>query len=128
GVAASPELFDALEADLDLIAYMLEKLLAGESNVALPRLAPKSATGAETAGSFPEPKRVPPKAPVIDQPIVAAVAASAPALRVPPLEADLLELANSVSRLRGELREIEIQTDAQMRSRMTELWQRHGEC
>ena len=36
---ASPELFEALETDLDRIAYVLDRLREGESNVALPWVA-----------------------------------------------------------------------------------------
>jgi chemosensory pili system protein ChpA (sensor histidine kinase/response regulator) len=47
--AATPELFEALETDLDFIAYVLDKLLTGETNVALPWLTPESSAEAEHA-------------------------------------------------------------------------------
>jgi chemosensory pili system protein ChpA (sensor histidine kinase/response regulator) len=43
------------------------------------------------------------------------------------LKSNLLELTNSVIRLRGQMREIEIQAESQIQSQMTLLQEQHGE-
>ena len=43
------------------------------------------------------------------------------------LKANLLELTNSVIRLRGQMREIEIQAESQIQSQMTLLHEQHGD-
>jgi chemosensory pili system protein ChpA (sensor histidine kinase/response regulator) len=177
-VAASPELFDALDADLDVIAYMLDKLLLGEANVALPRLVPNTTelTGRPEA-THPAPKVLVDEHPAVVSstlPVVSAgtgelvprtmaepmsqvlvtegisqatlharedaifeaskssgegIASHGGAKRdIGVIKANLLQLANNVSWLRDRVLEIEIQTDVQMHSRMTELRERHGEC
>jgi chemosensory pili system protein ChpA (sensor histidine kinase/response regulator) len=215
--AASPELFEALETDLDRIAYVLDRLRDGESNVALPWIA----TADEAAAVAPVPEEVaapavdaalrsvtaePPCEPVepevpvsgVDAIVPAAMAAATPVPATPEepatpadvvapetasipaqapapaaattataarvdavegeagpramlrvradtidrlvneagevaiararidgelraLKANLLELTGSVIRLRGQVREIEIQAESQIQSRMTQM-------
>jgi chemosensory pili system protein ChpA (sensor histidine kinase/response regulator) len=228
--AATPELFEALETDLDRIAYVLDKLREGQVNVALPWLAapdeaplvdptvaaatsaPEAsvpATGAaaplEAAASPASPERANVPAPVAEPPVREAAAApahaadaSAPAVSPTPatpatgasattpvpavpapaaaataarpepadgdagpramlrvradtidrlvneagevaiarariegelrgLKANLLELTNSVIRLRTQVREIEIQAESQIQSRMTQMHEHAGD-
>jgi chemosensory pili system protein ChpA (sensor histidine kinase/response regulator) len=183
----SPELFEALDTDLDHVSYVLDALRDGRSNVPLPWLAAMTmeaasaeevAAGeplasapahqpAERAGA-PEPPAVPP---VTERPIVVPLAASVPpslpplpAARPAPgaaeletgtramlrvradtvdrlvneagevaiararvegelraLKANLLELTGSVIRLRNQVREIELQAETQIQSRMSAL-------
>jgi chemosensory pili system protein ChpA (sensor histidine kinase/response regulator) len=123
---APPELFQALDTDLDFIRYMLDRLTAGESNVALPRLAPDSSPEAKPAAR-PEPVSAPPTAPVAERPIALPVATS-PDEPKPALKTNLIELAERMTGLSSQIREVEVQAELQMRSRMTELHERGGEC
>ena len=232
----SPELFEALEEDLDRIAHVLDGLRRGEFNVPLPGMAPpaeastmghapadaaaEAAVAAAPDASRPpdaplEPERAivvpfvlpvpsvesparveapemaatlpPPAAPAapavtagvpvvppVAMPVVTPIGAAAPAgpapsarpEKVPELESgpraqlrvradtidrlvneagevaiararvegelralksNLLELTNSVIRLRGQMREIEIQAESQIQSQMTLLQEQHGE-
>jgi chemosensory pili system protein ChpA (sensor histidine kinase/response regulator) len=197
--AASPERFEALDTDLDRIAYVLDRLRAGESNVALPWLeaaaepthaeadaAPTPAepivvqfiepapemsqamlpaarnddadAAASTAG-VPSPIAPMPIAPtVIAQPLAPAVATDSEAgpkamLRVRAdtidrlvneagevaisrariegelraLKVNLLELTGSVIRLRNQVREVEIQAESQIQSRMSQMQEHQGD-
>ncbi|MBL0291226.1 MAG: Hpt domain-containing protein [Betaproteobacteria bacterium] len=165
GVAAgTPALFDALEADLDNVSFVLDALRDGRVNVELPAtaavvalpplgaahaLAPASwvAAGAvpvdeqeavperdmESAvaeAAAPEPDvaqrallRV--RADVIDRLVNEAGEVSIARARVEgelrSLKANLLELTNSVIRLRKEVRELEIQGESQIQSRMSQV-------
>jgi chemosensory pili system protein ChpA (sensor histidine kinase/response regulator) len=160
-VAATPDLFEALDTDLDHIAFVLDALREGRTNVELPEFAPL-------------PARVEPSAPIaavagasIDAtPVVAPLAPSAPPAAVPAqasaeavdveaqthamlrvradivdrlvneagevaiarariegelrsIKSNLLELTNSVIRLRNQVREIELQAETQIQSRMS---------
>jgi chemosensory pili system protein ChpA (sensor histidine kinase/response regulator) len=192
---ASPELFEALETDLDRIAYVLDRLRDGESNVALPWIgaadeaaavatAPEEVAAPAIDATLRSVTAEPPREPLV--PLVPQTAASAmesvaptePAIAtvqpVPPVEpiankaradvvegeagpramlrvradtidrlvneagevaiararidgelralkANLLELTGSVIRLRGQVREIEIQAESQIQSRMTQM-------
>ena len=80
---ATPELFEALETDLDFIAYVLDKLLTGETNVALPWLAPGSSAEAEHARPA-GPTRELPKALVDERPMVASLVAPVAHSPTPP--------------------------------------------
>ncbi len=170
-VAATPALFDALDDDLDRIAFVLEALREGKSNVALPWVspgvfAPEAAPTPETAttpGAPPAAERpivvpmsapVPgvagpavPAAPTPAAPAVEIDAAQRPLLRVRAdlidrlvneagevaitrarvegelraLKTNLLELTGSVIRLRTQVREIEIQGESQIQSRMSQV-------
>jgi chemosensory pili system protein ChpA (sensor histidine kinase/response regulator) len=174
--AGSPALFDALEQDLDNVAFVLDALRAGRMNVELPVHVPASPApeAAVSAASEPgaatvegEADRRAPAGPGVELPRAIprpAEAPAAPALAAVPeamvpeadvtqrallrvradvidrlvneagevsiararvegelrsLRSNLLELTNSVIRLRKEVRELEIQGDSQMQSRLS---------
>jgi chemosensory pili system protein ChpA (sensor histidine kinase/response regulator) len=183
----TPELFEALDTDLDHVAYVLDRLQKAEFNTPLPWLAPEPSAAAEVAAPVPapasspasarepEPVRAPesvrareptPPAPAPPRAVVAPMrepSAPAPVVELPaaPVEAEtsraamlrvradlidrlvneagevaiararvegelrslkgnLLELTNSVIRLRSQVREIEIQAESQIQSRDTQ--------
>ena len=168
---ATPALFDALDDDLDRIAFVLEALRAGKVNVPLPWVEGASGVATEAAvesvGSVAESEAKPTRAeetpaqvatPIVvpkPAPATAPLAAPAPAveaeagqraqLRVRAdmidrlvneagevaiararvegelrsLKSNLLELTGSVIRLRSQVREIEIQGESQIQSRMS---------
>ncbi|CAG0993320.1 type IV pili sensor histidine kinase and response regulator,chpA; chemosensory pili system protein ChpA (sensor histidine kinase/response regulator) [Burkholderiales bacterium] len=174
--AAAPALFDALDADLDDIAFLLDGLRAGRTNLELPWVAQAKAAAApppdRDAEAEPAPvgeipasraEETPARAHAV-VPLVAAVpvppAATEPAdsestaramLRVRAdlidrlaneagevaiararvegelraLKSNLLELTGSVIRLRGQVREIEIQAESQIQSRMSAMAEAH---
>jgi chemotaxis protein histidine kinase CheA len=111
---ATSVLFDALDSDLELVAYMLDKLRAGETNVALPPHVPKSLAAPELAKPTEAPR--PAQAPSAEH---RAVTLADGGLR--GLKANLLEVSNNMTRLRRQVREVEITTDIHIRSLMTEL-------
>ncbi|MDQ6917533.1 MAG: Hpt domain-containing protein, partial [Pseudomonadota bacterium] len=151
------DLFDALETDLDHIAFVLDRLHRGEVDTALPwvseetaaQLAPHAPAFAAAAHPVVTPLPIAPQAALA----VEATAYAQPAvdpestramLRVRAdlidrlvneagevaitrarvegelrsLKGNLLELTNSVIRLRSQVREIEIQAESQIQSRM----------
>jgi chemosensory pili system protein ChpA (sensor histidine kinase/response regulator) len=151
--AATPELFDVLDTDLDRLAFVLDRLQKREFNASLPWLEPETAPSSApvapvapplaavpTAGS--PPPRATPAAPGVAAAPEAEVAQRA-MLRVRAdlidrlvneagevaiararvegelrsLKGNLLELTNSVIRLRSQVREIEIQGESQIQSR-----------
>jgi chemosensory pili system protein ChpA (sensor histidine kinase/response regulator) len=190
----TPELFEALDTDLDHVAYVLDRLQRGEFNTPLPWLAAEASASAEVpapvaapAAHEPAPVREPESVPTPESvrkpesvrepeptspepaPTRAVVApmrgtgAPAPVVELPtaPVEAEtsraamlrvradlidrlvneagevaiararvegelrslkgnLLELTNSVIRLRSQVREIEIQAESQIQSRTTQ--------
>ena len=206
--AGTPERFEALDTDLDRVAYVLDRLRAGESNVALPWLDSRSETTPEqdTVDAAPTPAapilvqfvepaaELPPATVAIPHaesapatvvpsisapaaPIVPAVATPmpiAPTVIAQPLapaastdtdagpkamlrvradtidrlvneagevaisrariegelrslKANLLELTGSVIRLRNQVREVEIQAESQIQSRMTQMQEHQGD-
>ncbi|HEX7273055.1 MAG TPA: Hpt domain-containing protein [Casimicrobiaceae bacterium] len=149
-VEPTPELFDALETDLDRLAFVLDRLQKGEVNSPLPWLAVEEApapaapapltvvtaaaapqpVGAEAAGAPAEAEatqramlRV--RADLIDRLVNEAGEVAIARARVEgelrSLKGNLLELTNSVIRLRSQVREIEIQAESQMQSRVSHL-------
>jgi chemosensory pili system protein ChpA (sensor histidine kinase/response regulator) len=160
----TPELFEALDADLDRLAYVLDALRAGKTNVAVPwaaEPAEAASTAAETAPAAMQTPDVAPAEPADERPVVVPLASTeatppriaavadvdgAPhaMLRVRAdiidrlvneagevaitrsqiegeqraLKANLIELTSSVTRLRGQVREIEIQAESQIQSQM----------
>src|SRR6185437_4758556 len=153
-VAASDELFDALDSDLDRIGYVLDALREGKANVALPWLVPAPETSSAARAT-----REPGAAAAMDDP---AHASSVPAQGAPVVErrrrasdrfdtdtvramlrvrADIVDqlvneagevaiararvegelraLTSSVIRLRSQVREIELQAETQIQSRMS---------
>jgi len=166
-VKATPDLFEALDTDLDHIAFLLDRLQKGEMNTALPWVAAEAAPAA-SAPVTPAPSAVP-AAPA--SPASAPLSVVAPALASSPpatieapaalssseaegaqramlrvradlidrlvneagevaiararvegelrsLKGNLLELTNSVIRLRSQVREIEIQAESQIQSQL----------
>ena len=169
----TPERFEALDTDLDRVAFVLDRLRAGETNGALPWIAAAGAAAAPpdvvdapapstpAEASAPEskaadaartiaPAAAPAPAPA--EPAPDAEAGSRAMLRVRAdtidrlvneagevaisrarveaelraLKSNLLELTNSVIRLRNQVREIEIQAETQIQSRMTQMHD-HGD-
>jgi chemosensory pili system protein ChpA (sensor histidine kinase/response regulator) len=178
-VHATPALFEALETELDHIAFVLDRLRNGETNTPLPWVTPveePEALPAQLADVPPAaPQAVAPPTvavvpPVAEHPVVVVLAQSAvpvpvevpvatvPADATPELEtgaraqlrvradtidrlvneagevaiararvegelrslkSNLLELTSSVIRLRGQMREIEIQAESQIQSQLS---------
>jgi len=164
-VAPAPDLFEALESDIDRIGYVLDALREGSANVALPWLAPPAsaasaeapapapdaatrsavdghaaAVGAPSAPAFTpfsHPRRratdrlegdgaramLRVRADVVDQLVNEAGEVAIARARVEgelrALKANLLELTGSVIRLRSQVREIELQAETQIQSRMS---------
>ncbi|MFO1322849.1 MAG: Hpt domain-containing protein [Burkholderiales bacterium] len=177
---ASPQLFDALDEDLDHIAYVLDGLREGRVDVPLPWVAATQAEAhAEAQAEAVEERGVPTVEPVeeappppVERPVVVPLAAMLPAAPAPPrvepapelevgtraqlrvradvidrlvneagevaiararvegelrsLKSNLLELTNSVIRLRSQMREIEIQAESQIQSQQ-QIQEQHGE-
>ena len=153
----TPELFDALDTDLDRLAFVLDRLQKSEFNSPLPWLQQESAPAAGGAAPAPPPlaavpaSGLPATRPTIAAPAAPVVAAVAPEAEVAQramlrvradlidrlvneagevaiararvegelrsLKGNLLELTNSVIRLRSQVREIEIQAESQIQSR-----------
>ncbi|MEO8739530.1 MAG: Hpt domain-containing protein, partial [Casimicrobiaceae bacterium] len=152
----TPSLFDALDNDLDHLAFVLDRLHKGEVNTALPWLeesptdaavasapdfeakiavlptpipsvTPATAAAAMPAAAIVEGEgkhallRV--RADLIDRLVNEAGEVAIARARVEgelrALKANLLELTGSVIRLRSQVREIEIQADSQIQSRMS---------
>ena len=167
---ATPDLFEALDTDLDHIGFVLDALRGGRTNVPLPEFDRRTRdTPADTAaGVISVAARHAETPPQAAEPIVVPLTSSAPAhvaltpattepadveastramLRVRAdivdrlvneagevaiarariegelraLKSNLLELTNSVIRLRGQVREIELQAETQIQSRMTAI-------
>ena len=154
-VAASVELFEALDTDLDRISFVLDALREGRANVPLPWLADASAATAPVDGAQ---SHVPTDATVV-APAAEATASPTAAARIEhevdakamlrvrayivdqlvneagevaiararvegelrALKANLLELTGSVIRLRSQVREIELQAETQIQSRMSQV-------
>ena len=158
----TPDLFEALDTDLDHIAFVLDALREGRTNVPLPefdrRGKDRDADGASVATELETPSptvspTVIPLAHATPTPVAtpaaehADVEAARAMLRVRAdivdrlvneagevaiarariegelraLKSNLLELTNSVIRLRGQVREIELQAETQIQSRMSAI-------
>jgi len=159
------ELFEALDADLDRIAYVLDALREGRTNVAIAWTGAPSVVTSTEEPSVAEPSIMPGPAaaqagdsPVVVVPGPTGFAPAGPAaeaidvdaramLRVRAdiidrlvneagevaitrtqiegemraLKANLLELTGSVTRLRAQVREIEIQAESQIQSRLMQV-------
>ena len=173
-LAPTPELFEALEADLDHIAFVLDRLRNGEMNTPLPWVsavmveAPAPAAVDTSAGEaaaapasvvrlperavvvpLPQPAAEPAarveavaeletgaraqlrvRADVIDRLVNEAGEVAITRARVEgelrSLKSNLLELTSSVIRLRAQMREIEIQGESQIQSRMSIMQEQEG--
>jgi chemosensory pili system protein ChpA (sensor histidine kinase/response regulator) len=148
-IEPTPELFEALETDLDRLAFVLDRLQEGEFNSPLPWLAVEEAPApaapaplAVVTAAAPQPVSAEaPAAPaeaeaaqramlrvradLIDRLVNEAGEVAIARARVEgelrSLKGNLLELTNSVIRLRSQVREIEIQAESQIQSRMSQL-------
>jgi chemosensory pili system protein ChpA (sensor histidine kinase/response regulator) len=148
-VKPTPDLFDALDTDLDRLAFVLDRLQKGEFNSALPWVAvetlpapapaPAAQTGvvaaqiqpvaeAEAAATAPTEAEAAQRAmlrvraDLIDRLVNEAGEVAISRARVEgelrSLKGNLLELTNSVIRLRSQVREIEIQAESQIQSQL----------
>ncbi len=162
-VDATPVLFEALDTDLDHIAFVLDKLRVGESNTALPWIEGSTAAVAEDddnvvtdaghavvvpIGAQPatHAQPMPPRAEalepeagvramlrvradtvdrLVNEAGEVAIARARVEGELRTLKANLLELTNSVIRLRSQVREIEIQAESQIQSRMSAMQEAH---
>ena len=163
-VPGSAELFEALDGDLDRIAFVLDALREGKTNVALPWTTDKddAAMAAESGRaavseisaaapgertvvvSLPTPDSAPARAAadavdveagarsmlrvradIIDRLVneagEVAIARARIESELRALKANLLELTGSVIRLRTQVREIEIQAESQIQSRLMQV-------
>jgi chemosensory pili system protein ChpA (sensor histidine kinase/response regulator) len=155
-VAPSAELFEALDTDIDRIAFVLDALREGKGSVPLPWLAQPEAAAATTAtpvaakavdttavpatpaaAAQSTAKRAEPaevettramlrvRADIVDQLVNEAGEVAIARARVEgelrALKANLLELTSSVIRLRSQVREIELQAETQIQSRMSHV-------
>ena len=155
-VAPSVELFEALDTDIDRIAFVLDALREGKGSVPLPWLAQADAAAATTAtaaaakaidttsvpaapvpAAAPKPSRsdnvevetakamLRVRADIVDQLVNEAGEVAITRARVEgelrALKANLLELTSSVIRLRSQVREIELQAETQIQSRMSHV-------
>jgi chemosensory pili system protein ChpA (sensor histidine kinase/response regulator) len=183
-VHATPALFEALETELDHIAFVLDRLRNGETNTPLPWVAvmeePVAPPAPEPVAQIPAaaPPSIAPAPPVAERPVVVMLPQPAapapvglPAVAVPAdatpeletgaraqlrvradtidrlvneagevaiararvegelrsLKSNLLELTSSVIRLRGQMREIEIQAESQIQSQLSLMQEQAGD-
>jgi chemosensory pili system protein ChpA (sensor histidine kinase/response regulator) len=166
---ATPELFEALDTDLDHIAFVLDALREGRTNVPLPAFerraqpVPPGVAQGDAPGEIARPGFVPlvpahrgadadgsdgahedtvdveasaramlrVRADIVDRLVNEAGEVSIARARIEgelrALKANLLELTNSVIRLRTQVREIELQAETQIQSRMTAAQTVHHE-
>lgn len=128
--AATPELFAALEADLNPIAQVLDGLFARMHNAVRKSLGPQLSRESEPVVELGARAMAAPHGHPLAGPINAAAEAAVPRApsngKVPSLKANLLELASTVAWLRSQVREIEIQAQAQMQLRMAGPQDRPG--
>jgi chemosensory pili system protein ChpA (sensor histidine kinase/response regulator) len=147
----TPELFEVLDTDLDHVAFVLDRLHKGELNTPLPWLLEEAAAAPAPAAPrtvvtplVPQPaaaSAVVPAAPaeveaaraamlrvradLIDRLVNEAGEVAIARARVEgelrSLKGNLLELTNSVIRMRSQVREIEIQAESQIQSRSSQM-------
>jgi chemosensory pili system protein ChpA (sensor histidine kinase/response regulator) len=159
-VPGSADLFEALDGDLDRIAFVLDALREGKTNVGMPWVADKEEAVAEQRAPaqeapvapaekpvvvpLPTPDHAPPRATaeaadveggaramlrvradIIDRLVneagEVAIARARIESELRALKANLLELTGSVIRLRTQVREIEIQAESQIQSRLMQV-------
>ena len=121
-LAAVPEaLFDDLEAAFDRIGALLEQLERGEAEAAAPQARAPGATGQPAAGAQPRALlRV--RADLVDRLVDEAgevsIARSRMEVELRTMRNALHDLTETVIRLRNQVREVEIQAESQLQSRM----------
>ncbi len=166
-VSGSTELFEALDGDLDRIAYVLDALREGRTNVPLTWATERDEASATAEPGAPVGTVVPgaaPASPPAEPTVVVSLPVPGASARVVPdaaqaesgaramlrvradiidrlvneagevaiararieselraLKANLLELTGSVVRLRTQVREIEIQAESQIQSRLMQM-------
>jgi chemosensory pili system protein ChpA (sensor histidine kinase/response regulator) len=151
--AVGDALFVELEEKMDRLSLDIERMAAGpvqeapaapaESPAAAPASQPE-ARSAETAAAPAAPAapraEVPLPAPtamlrvsadtldhLINESGEVAIARSRVEAELRAVKQSVLDLSESITRLRGQLREVEVQADSQMRARASELEERKGE-
>jgi chemosensory pili system protein ChpA (sensor histidine kinase/response regulator) len=139
------ELFAELEEKMDRLSLDLERMQAGPSSApdAEPAAAPVTEASFEktTVQAMPAPRAEPPlpnpaamlriNADTLDHLIneagEVAIARSRIEAELRTVKQSLGDLTESVGRLRGQLREVEVQADSQMQSRKSEIEERKSE-
>ncbi len=143
GKALSNDQFDELEAGFDIINELLDLLQGKPEAAAAGTLAGTTAAAAVAAAPPPAmPMGGPSEAELakttlrvradlvdrlVNQAGEVAIARSRMEAEMLALKQSLLDLTDNVSRLRGQLREIEIQAESQMASRLSHIKQEHDE-
>lgn len=142
GQTLSNDQFDELEAGFDIINELLD-ILQGKPEVVaaapagtLPGAAPVAAAPAALPMGGPSEAELAKttlrvRADLVDRLVnqagEVAIARSRMEAEMLALKQSLLDLTDNVSRLRGQLREIEIQAESQMASRLSHIKQEHDE-
>ena len=143
GKALSNDQFDELEAGFDIINELLDLLQGKPEAAVVGTLAGTTAAAAVAAAPPPAmPMGGPSEAELakttlrvradlvdrlVNQAGEVAIARSRMEAEMLALKQSLLDLTDNVSRLRGQLREIEIQAESQMASRLSHIKQEHDE-
>ncbi len=140
--SASPRMFDDLETSTDRIGLLLERLQ--RTGRALAEAPAPAAAESQAVPPVPEPRPtsvLPQEAAhargmmrvraqvlekLVNQTGEVAIARSRIEGEVRALKGALADLTENVGRLRGQLREIEIQAESQMRARSKEIEEQHG--
>jgi chemosensory pili system protein ChpA (sensor histidine kinase/response regulator) len=138
----SPELFEELESKMDRLSLDLDRM---QSDQAAPKTAPAAPAAAAPLDEVPRqaaPPRVEPPLPspaavlrinadtldhLINESGEVSIARSRVETELRGVKQSLGELKDSVDRLRNQLREVEIQADSQMQSRLSVMEERKGE-
>jgi chemosensory pili system protein ChpA (sensor histidine kinase/response regulator) len=135
--ALDPALFLELEEKMDRLSIDLERMAAGPEISAAPAPAPAATVGAAEAAARAEPPLPSPasmlriNADTLDHLINESGEVSIARSRIEgelrAVKQSIGDLADSIARLRGQLREVEIQADSQMQSRLSVLEERDRE-
>jgi chemosensory pili system protein ChpA (sensor histidine kinase/response regulator) len=141
-----PELFVELEEKMDRLSLDLERMQEPAAKPEPVAAAAPAAAGTEAAATPREPKPAAPRAePPLPNPAAmlrinadtldhlineageVSIARSRIEAELRTVKQSLGDLSESISRLRGQLREVEVQADSQMQSRKTEIEERGRE-
>lgn len=127
--ALAPELFVELEEKMDRLSLDLERMAAGPEALPEPALPERAAEAGRTEPPLPSPAsmlRI--NADTLDHLINESGEVSIARSRVEgelrAVKQSIGDLADSIARLRSQLREVEIQADSQMQSRLSVLEER----
>jgi chemosensory pili system protein ChpA (sensor histidine kinase/response regulator) len=135
------ELFAFLEERMDRLSADVERLRSHEATVVVAPAAPAPAQAPAPAPAAPAPKAEPPlpsaaatlrvNADTLDDLIndagEVAIARSRVEAELRAIKQSLADLSESVTRMRGQLREVEVQADSQMQSRLSVLDEKKGD-